>query len=380
MKKKIIGALIVFAIIITIVFIKPQPQPISRTYNKIIPTKDAFYEPERVGPKPNFNLTVPAGYQIGEFAKNLPNARDLQFSPSGILLVSLTASGRVVALPDNDRDGVADQAVEILSGLQRPHGLAFYNGILYVAEETKVSKYNFNEKTLKAEFEKKLFDLPAGGRHFTRSLVFDNKGNLYVSLGSTCDTCVEKNPFISTVLTSNSEGEGLRIFSSGLRNAVFLAVNPNTQKVWATEMGRDFLGDETPPDEINILNNGENYGWPYCYSDKLIDKTFPTKNKSFCEKTIAPFFKVPAHSAPLGLAFMPGSNDLLVAYHGSWNRSIPTGYKIVKINTLTKEPQDFITGFSNMSARPVDVVFDSRNSLYISDDKSGTIYKVIKTQ
>lgn len=292
-----------------------------------------------------------------------------------------------MALPDIDRDGIADQKKTILSNLMRPHGLTFHNGKLYVAEERQVSRYTYDTATNTAIFEKKLFDLPSGGRHFTRGIVFDDNNNLYISLGSTCDTCVEKHPYISTVLVSDSEGEGLRVFSKGLRNAVFLAKDPETGKVFATEMGRDFLGDNLPPDEIVVLQDGGDYGWPYCYGSKIWDRVFGRKDQSYCEGTIAPFYNIPAHSAPLGLTFIESSqmpqdwqNDLLVSYHGSWNRSYPTGYKIVRItNGQNPSEEDFITGFEDNTARPADVVFDKEGSLYISDDEAGAIYKVISS-
>ncbi len=351
---------------------------------------DEISKGQRVGEKPSIPLTIPDGFTIGVFARDTTGARDLQFTEGGTLIATLMSRGEVIALPDKNNDGNSDEIKVLLSGLKRPHGLAFYNGKLFVAEENKVSRYNFNETTVTTAFEKKLFDLPTGGRHYSRSLTFDTKGNLYVSLGSTCDTCIEKNEFISTVLISDSDGNTPRVFSKGLRNAVFLAVKPGTDEVWTTEMGRDFLGDETPPDEINILSDGGNYGWPFCYGQGIVDKTQKEPTSTFCSSSKKPYYEIPAHSAPLGLTFIQSSQmdesiqgDLLVAYHGSWNRSTPTGYKIVKISTngIPRE-EDFITGFiqgSNASGRPVDVEFDKAGSLYISDDKAGAVYKMIKT-
>jgi len=344
---------------------------------------------QKVGKTPSIPLKIPDGFSIGVFAQETTGARDLQFTQRGTLLVSLMSKGEVIALPDKNNDGVADEKKVILSGLKRPHGMAFYDGKLFVAEENKVVRYDFDEAGLTAILGKKLFDLPLGGRHYSRSLVFDTKGNLYVSIGSTCDTCVEKNAFISTVLISDGNGRSPRVFSKGLRNAVFLALKPGTDEVWATEMGRDFLGDETPPDEIDILSDGGNYGWPFCYGQGVVDKTQKEPSTGFCAGSKKPYYEIPAHSAPLGLAFVESSQfddsiqgDLLVAYHGSWNRSTPTGYKIVKISTKgTPREEDFITGFiegSSASGRPVDLTFDKAGSLYISDDKAGAVYKMIK--
>ncbi len=343
---------------------------------------DVIIEAQKVGEKPTIPLQIPEGFSIGVFAKNLSGARDLQFSPSGILLVSLTSLGQIVAIPDRNNDGTADESRVVLRDLRKPHGVAFYKSKLYVAEETKVTRYNFDETDLTATYDKKLFDLPSGGRHFTRSLVFDNNGNLYVSLGSTCDTCVEREEFISTVIISDADGKTPRVFSKGLRNAVFLTQKPNSNEIFVTEMGRDFLGDDSPPDEINILKDGGNYGWPFCYGKRVVDRSQKQPSKDFCQQTEDPFYEIPPHSAPLGLVFF--EDDLLVAYHGSWNRSTPSGYKIVKISTsgIPRE-EDFITGFlegRDALGRPVDITLDKAGSLYISDDKSGAVYKVAKTR
>lgn len=343
----------------------------------------------KAGSVPQFNLQLPQGYLIGVYSDDVAGARDLEISPSGTLLVSTFSKSGVLALPDRNNDGVADEEIQVLNNLDNPHGLAFLNNKLFVAQEDKVTRYTWNESNLTATFDKKLFDLPTGGRHNSRSLVFDSKSNLYVSLGSTCDTCVEKEAFISTVLISDSEGRAPRIFSKGLRNAVFLTVKPTTDEVYVTEMGRDFLGDSTPPDEINILTDGANFGWPYCYGNKIYDKVFKKQSASYCIDTKPPAFEIEAHSAPLGLAFINSpqfeneKGKLLVAYHGSWNRSDKTGYKLVTIDFSSNPPKqaDFITGFlenEKTLGRPVDVVFDRAGSLYISDDNNGSIYKVVK--
>jgi len=192
----------------------------------------------------------------------------------------------------------------------------------------------------------------------------------------------------------NKDGSDFREFASGLRNSVFLASHPQTEKIWATEMGRDLLGDDIPPEEINILEEGKNYGWPYCYSQNVHDDNFDAQKTVNCTGKTPPHIEIQAHSAPLGLAFVPEDsnwpeeykNNLLVSYHGSWNRSVPTGYKIVRYkldeagNILVAQ-EDFITGWLQGSTgaaalgRPVDIVFHE-GVMYVSDDKAGVIYKV----
>lgn len=363
------------------------------------------------------SLKIPVGFKIGIFAKGVSGARDLEFSPGGTLLVSQTGEGKVVALPDKNNDGTIDEPHNVLTGLTRPHGFAFYPGgsssaykdKLFVAQETSVIRYSWDEANLKATQEKVLFSLPKGDRHFTRSLVFDRDGRMFVSIGSTCDVCREKNDKFASVIVSDADGNNPHVWASGLRNSVFITINPKTNELWGTEMGRDWLGDNLPPDEVNIIREGKNYGWPLCYGNRKHDIDFD-KNvyvqiipQPPCGTTESPIYEIPAHSAPLGLTF-DGNGDLLVSYHGSWNRSTPDGYKVVKLDVegdSVKGSEDFVTGFLPASptssgreprqggpsgasganqayGRPVDLIFDKMGSLYLSDDKAGFVYKIVK--
>lgn len=358
-------------------------------------------EKQSIGLSPSFPLKLPDGFKIGIFAKDLGNARDLEFSVSGTLLISIPSDGKVVALPDKNGDGVADSNIDVLTSLGRPHGIAFHDGKLFVAEETRVVRYLWDEENLKATQEKVLFDLPKGGRHSTRTISFNQKGQTFVSIGSSCDVCYEKHEWLAAVIVSDADGNVPRVWAKGLRNSVFITVNPKTGELWGTEMGRDFLGDDLPPDEVNIIREGGDYGWPDCYGKKIIDTTQPQKGTP-CEATEAPVYEITAHSAPLGLVFIQSKQfpsawqgDLLVAYHGSWNRSTPIGYKVVRLDVEGRprdqrlvDEEDFITGFlpsggelsgpSQAYGRPVDLTFDKEGSLYISDDKAGVVYKVVK--
>ncbi len=337
------------------------------------------------------NFTLPSRIQIHEFAKDLGSPRVLAFSQGGTLLVSDPSNNQVTALSDPDHQGIATSKKVVLQGGNHIHGLAFYNGKIYVAEVDKIVRYNWDEKNLEMTIDKSLFSLPQNNDHTNRTITFDQNGTMYVSVGSTCNVCIESNPFSATVIVSNANGDTPHIFVSGVRNEAFTAVNPVTNELWGTDMGRDNLGDTLPPDTITILKNGENYGWPYCYGNRIHDTNFDPSNKGSCTKTALPLYEISAHSAPLGLVFIKSSqfpfdwqNDLLVAYHGSWNRSSPIGYKVVHMkvngNHITSV-EDFITGFlqsGNALGRPVDLVFDTQGNLYISDDKAGTIYIVQK--
>src|SRR5216684_1115087 len=248
-------------------------------------------------------LKAPPGFHISVFAEEVDGARMMAFSPGGVLLVSESGEGKVVALPDPKHAGKAERTVTVLSGLNEPHGLAFYEGKLYVAENDKVRRYDWDEANLRASNPKALADLPGGGGHSTRSLVFHG-GRMYVSAGSSCNVCVEKDPRRAAVTEFNPDGSGQKIFAKGLRNAVGLAVNPKTDTVWVTVNGRDWLGDDLPPDVIvDLGKNGGDFGWPACYGNRVIDPAHKEEGERRCPGTILPKVNLQAHSAPLGLAF-----------------------------------------------------------------------------
>jgi glucose/arabinose dehydrogenase len=339
----------------------------------------------------DFPLKMPAGFSISVFAEKLGAPRAM-IDAKGTLLTSITAEGKVVALPDKNHDGKADEAITVLDNLDRPHGLALQCATscrLYVAETNEVSVYDYDVEKFKATGKKKITSLPGGGRHFTRSLLplptDDNK--LLVSVGSSCDVCRETDALRAKILILDIKTGELKPYASGLRNAVFLAARFGTKEVWATEMGRDFLGDNLPPDEINVIKEGKNYGWPICYGKNIHDAVFD-KNVYVRNPCMEPFetpstIDLPAHSAPLGLGFAPASwpekyrGDIFVAYHGSWNSSIPTGYKIVSFHNGVGE--DFISGWltakNEILGRPAGLIFKD-NAMYVSDDKAGAIYKI----
>src|ERR1700681_2684942 len=357
--------------------------------------------------KTGFDLTrlkAPPGCHISILAEEVDGARMMAFSPGGVLLVSESGEGKVVALPDPKHAGKAERTIPVLSGLNEPHGLAFYEGKLYVAENDKVRRYDWDEANLRASNPKTLTDLPGEGGHSSRTLVFQG-GKMYVSAGSSCNVCIEKDPRRAAVTEYNPDGTGQKIFAKGLRNAVGLAINPKTDTVWATVNGRDNLGDDVPPDVIvDLGKDGGDFGWPYCYGDRVPDSTFTKAGagtgteteKDRCKNVIEPKVQIQAHSAPLGLAFYEGSefppeyrNNIFIAFHGSWNRSVPTGYKVVRVKLDDKgQPrggaQDFITGWlapgetkkGRWRGRPVGIVFGSDGSMYVSDDAAGVIYRV----
>jgi glucose/arabinose dehydrogenase len=269
-----------------------------------------------------YPLKLPPGFSISIFAKNLGGPRVLALDASGNLLASIPSQGRIVALPDADRDGRADKIIPVVSDLNRPHGFAFHpkdSQNLYIAEVEHLAVYDYDSHQMKATSKRKIAALPSGdGRHWTRTLLFTpDAQRLLVSVGSSCDTCVEKDPRHGTIQVVDAGGGDLEPFATGLRNAVFMTRHPVTGQVWVTEMGRDFLGDDLPPDEINIVEEGKDYGWPWCYGKQVHDGNFdPTgKKKVFCKETVPSYIDIPAHSAPLGLAFIPATPDWPQEYH-----------------------------------------------------------------
>ena len=350
----------------------------------ILPPKLSSPQTTSAVAKNELGLKIPEGFSIDIFANNLDGPRDLVFDDAGNLLASVPSKGRVVAVSNQG------EITEILASLKRPHGLAFYKGMLYVAQETQVSRYNWNPKSLSATLDKVLFPLPAGGRHFTRSIAFKNDGTMFVTIGSTCDVCNEKDPFSAAVIVSDKDGIAPRLFAKGLRNSVFITVNDQSQKLWGTEMGRDFLGDNLPPDEINIIEDNKDYGWPRCFGDRTVDLKFNSgAGQDACRDTQPPLYKLCAHCAPLGLTFINSKQfpeglqgDLLVALHGSWNSSKPVGYKVVKLKVNGDKisgEEDFISGFlkgAQTIGRPADLTFGPDGALYVSDDKAGVIYRL----
>lgn len=336
----------------------------------------------------DFPLDLSSDFNISIYAENLESPRVLLFDDADRLLVSLTKAGEVVLLSDNDNNGFAETHTALLENLNNPHGLAFYKDWLYVAETDKIVRYQYSEEKGLLELPgEKIIDLPQEGRHFTRTIGFGPDEKLYISIGSSCDTCLESDERQATILAVNPDGTDSQIFASGLRNSVFFNWHPATGEFFATEMGRDHLGDDLPPDEINIIKKGPGYGWPFCYGKQVYDTVF--RGVDNCKLSEPSFIDLPAHVAPLGLAFAPVSwgddwaNDLLVAYHGSWNRSTPVGYKIVRFQAeenYQSPSDDFISGWltedGSALGRPVDLVFDNNGRLFVSDDKTGLIYQV----
>lgn len=336
-------------------------------------------------------LQLPDGFEITVFAELLRGPRFMDESPGKVLHVTLTRAGKVMALPDTDGDGKADKNITVAKGLSNPHGIAFFKGFLYIAETGRILRFRQDPETLKlTDKEVIVKDLPTkGGGHFTRTIVFGPDGKMYVSVGSSCNICIEDDRRRAAVLRYNPDGSGEEIYAEGLRNSVGIAFHPTTAELFGTDNGRDWLGDDMPPEEVNIIKQGRHYGWPFCYGQKIID---PEHDRAgFCDKTEPPVVQMQAHSAPLGLAFYNArafpkkyQGRLFIAFHGSWNRSDPTGYMVVTARMVNGKPdgtyEEFASGWlagGKKHGRPADVFVGSRGALFISDDYGGYIYRVV---
>jgi len=334
-------------------------------------------------------LYLPPGFKISVFSARLTKPRMLAVGPDGFLYVSLPETGKIAVLPDRNHDGVADNAYVFASGLIRPHGIVWQGHDLIVAEADKLTLLRDENGDLKAEVRKTVAnDIPSGGIHWTRSVAVGPSGKLYVSVGSSCNACEETEEKRASITRYSTNGNGTKVYATGLRNSVGMAFHPEKGELWAVDNGRDHLGDDVPPEELNKIIDGGDYGWPYCFGDRTPDPELGSPWR--CKNTIPPVQKMQAHSAPLGITFGSGlkfpqrfKHALFVAYHGSWNRTVPTGYKLVVLPFKDGKPdglfQDFATGWIDGNeywGRPVAPVVGGDGALYLSDDHAGAIYRI----
>jgi glucose/arabinose dehydrogenase len=330
------------------------------------------------GPGGEAHLDVPDGYRASVFAEGLSRPRFMAVSPDGVLFVAEPGADRVVALPDEDGDGRADEIVEVGTEFDGAHDVAFdADGRLLVAGQTTLFRLTL-EGLAEADRTVLVDGIPTGG-HSTRTVIELPSGDLLLSIGSSCNVCEEEDARRASVqLVSGGE---LRPYMIGLRNAVGLWLDPETERAWATDMGRDGLGDDLPPETIYELVDGADAGWPRCHDGTLHDPDFGGAADA-CGDVATPAATFPAHTAPLALV---GWDDyLFVALHGSWNSSVKVGYAVWWMpwdGEPAGAPEPFATGFlpeggGDALGRPAGLAVGGDGALYISDDKAGFIYRV----
>jgi glucose/arabinose dehydrogenase len=328
-------------------------------------------------------LYVPVGFTVNIFAQGVSGVRFLALGPSGAVYATQSGSGRIVRLVDADGDGIADSVFPVLTSLSDPSGIAFRGDTLYFSTETAVERLDPGAVAAVTVVS----GLPAGG-HSTRTFAFGPDNLLYVAVGSSCNICNDTPPR-AAVTRYNLDGSGTHTFATGLRNSVGLAFNPGTGELWANNNDRDYLSDDLPPEHLNILKDGKWYGWPQCYLPNQRNPE-PEYASADCSGVEPPALTVQAHSAPLGLAFYTGTKfpaefqgDAFMTYHGSWNRSVPTGAKVVRVRVQSGRPtaaQDFVTGWQLADGtrwgRPVGLLVAADGALLIADDTGDRIWRV----
>ncbi|WP_234733512.1 PQQ-dependent sugar dehydrogenase [Tellurirhabdus bombi] len=339
-------------------------------------------------------LKAPAGFSIKKFSDGLGKPRMLAVHSSGAIYVTDREAGTVTLLRDGNNDGVADTKT-IVANIKQVHGITIHNGMLYLVTVREVYSAPINMDGTLGQRTQLINNLPDGGQHPNRTIGFGPDGMMYITVGSTCNSCPEPNPEHATILRANPDGSNRKIFAKGLRNTIGFGWHPQTKDLFGIDHGIDWLGDNEQKEEVNKIVQGADYGWPYIYGEgKYNPSDRPqgdTTYQQYLQKTTLPLLTYTAHSSPLGMAFYTGNqfpaeyqNDAFVTMRGSWNRSQPSGYKLVRLHFENGKPtrfDDFVTGFliNNNRAqfgRPVGIAVHTDGSLLFTDDNNGVLYRV----
>lgn len=369
--RKLIGLLIILSVLIAVpLYAQDQTEP---------EQEDLTY------------ITLPPGFQITVFAEQVPNARSLEWTEDGTLFVGTRDEGSVYALRDDDHDWIADSVLTIASGLNFPNGVAFMDGALYVAEISHMLRYDDIEANLNNPPEPVVVstDFPTEWPHGWKFIRFGPDEKLYIPVGVPCNACESDDARFGTIMRMNPDGSELEIYASGIRNTVGFDWHPETGELWFTDNGRDDLGDEFPPDELNrITEMGEHFGFPYCNGSGVVAPDFDTRD---CMTVTPPAQELGSHVAALGMRFYTGEmfpeeyqSQIFVAEHGSWASSTPRGYRLTLVqldedgNAVSYETfaDGWLTADGTVLGRPVDIEQMPDGSLLVSDDQAGRIYRI----
>ncbi|TLV04034.1 sorbosone dehydrogenase family protein [Dyadobacter luticola] len=342
-------------------------------------------------------LKVPAGFAVNKFTDGVGKPRILVVGDQGQVYASDREAGIVMMFTDNNNDGVADNKKTVAT-IKQVHGLSIHNGKMYMVAVKEVYVADMNPDGTLGQPRMLISDLPDGGQHPNRTIGFGPDNKMYLTVGSTCNSCPEPNGENATILRADEDGSNRKVFAKGLRNTIGFGWHPQTSELWGMDHGIDWLGDDEQKEEVNQIKQGADYGWPYIYGEgKYNPGDRPegdTTYQQYLQKTTLPTLTYQAHSAPMSMAFYNGSgfpaeyqNDAFVAMRGSWNRSKPVGYKIVRMHFENGKPvrfEDFVTGFivNNNRAhfgRLVGVAVHKDGSLLFSDDTNGVVYRVSYT-
>jgi glucose/arabinose dehydrogenase len=339
-------------------------------------------------------LQLPAGFKATVFASGLAGPRLMAISPDGVIYVALQPKGEIVALPDKDKDGKADKVEVVATGLTRPHSLAFNKGYLYIATNPAVLRVKYDKGKIVGTPEK-FIDLPISTTpHWTRTIGFDKGGRLFIAIGSSCNVCEDADARRTTIQVCKVDGAApeCRAFAKGMRNAIGFDWDPKTGVLWADDMGQDGLGEDFPPDEINRIEEGKHYGFPYFVGNNVPNAGLKDAKGSLkASEATPPALELPPHVSPIDLRFYTGDKfpsawrgALLLAAHGSspTARKDRIGFKVVRIVFKDGKPigtEDFISGFlkdGQVLGRPAGLITGADGALYVSDDNKGFIYRI----
>lgn len=337
----------------------------------------------RANELPLEKIKLPPGFNISVFAKNIDGARSMTFGKNGNLFVGTRTTGKVFAISPSG------EVHTIAKGLNSPNGVAFLEGDLYVAEIHRIIKFeNIEQQLTKPPTYKVIVNLPKDTHHGWKFIAFSPNGKLFVPQGAPCNICEVKDPY-GTILIMDSDGKNMKPFARGVRNSVGFDWHPITRDLWFTDNGRDWLGDDSPPDELNVATKPElHFGYPYCHAGNNLDPEFGKGKK--CETYEGPKQRLGPHVAALGMRFYTGGSfpkkyfhQIFIAEHGSWNRSKPIGYRITTVNLdksgNAENYQTFAEGWLDQDkvwGRPVDVIVNKDGDLLVSDDYANVIYKI----
>jgi len=360
-------------------------------------TKPIVANPPHGRPSPGFKPRPLPGFQVSLFAKRFQESRYLAVAPNGDVFVADTGGNSVYVLHDPGKGKASDARTTFASHLHEPFGIAFHDNYVYIADTNEVIRFPYNPKSSKRTGGREhILDLPGGGMHSTRTVVFSLDGKkMFVSAGSDCNVCVESDPRRAAIQVADPDGNNAKIYASGLRNAVGLAVNPDTGVLWADVNERDMMGDNLPPDYFTHVPQGGFFGWPYSYIGKNLDPRVNEKRPDLVARAIVPDVLLGPHVAPLESTFYTAKqfpakywHGAFVALHGSWNRSIHSGYQVVFVPFKNGEPsglpENFLNGFDPnprakaVDGRPVGVAVAKDGSLLVSDDVGNVIWRVSK--
>lgn len=315
--------------------------------------------------------------------------------PDGGLYITRRDQGDVLLLRDKDGDGRFEDLTTVLTKFTGVHGITIHDGWLYLISIRELKRAKIKSDGSLEEAQLLIKDLPDAGQHPNRTIAFGPDGMLYITVGSTCNDCMDSNPENATILQAKPDGSARRIYARGLRNTIGIDWNAQTGALWGADNGADYKGDNIPPDEINQIKDSAHYGWPWIWADKQVDPTREnppgTTKDSFAKKTEGMKLALPAHAAPIAFMFLDKTTfpqeykgDALVTLHGSWNRSQPDGYLVQRVhfeNGQAVSNEDFLTGFLNNETksrfgRPCGLAVSPKGVVYLSDDENGVIYSI----